>query len=325
VASDVVKKHGIASFVGGLIGRSLQANLSARFVPLPIKLVLWKLLWTLLNIRMLREYSPVLSCHYGFRLHGAVADSTLNKVIFYRGLFEPTLSEVIVRHVKPGDLCVDLGANTGYFTLLMAKTVGEASGGVIAIEAAPGNVRRLMRNLEINGFSDRVEVQEVACGDTSGQTTFYVNEDNDMHSRLALPSRSDPDYWLMSRRWKPVTVRLATLAEVVGDRAADVSFVKIDIEGAEHLIVNTLVELFRHPKLIVAIEAKQPHVMETLKPFEENGFFVYDLRNSYRWIVDRHVESGRPVSFADLYAMRRMVDVVLSRQPLDIGTGIRRS
>jgi FkbM family methyltransferase len=246
-----------------------------------------------------------------------VADSTLNKVIFYRGQFEPALSELIVKLVNAGDICVDVGANTGYFTLLMAKTVGER-GKIIAVEPAPGNVKRLLRNLEINNFSDRVEVHEAACGAVPGRATFYINEKNDMHSRLVLPTPREADYWVMSRRWKPIEVEVSTLAAMVGDRAAEVAFLKIDIEGAEHSIANAVVELFTHPKLRVALEGKQPHLSKTLKPFEESGFFAYDLQSSYRWLVHDKVESARPVSFAQLYKSRGMVDVILSRQPLDL-------
>jgi predicted RNA methylase len=63
-------------------------------------------------------------------------------VLQYRGVFKPVLSEFILHHVREGDVCVDLGANVGYFTLLLARAAGRG-GKVVAIEAAPRNVRRL--------------------------------------------------------------------------------------------------------------------------------------------------------------------------------------
>jgi FkbM family methyltransferase len=306
------------SAFGEAIRRSLRSNLTSRYVPRPFKFAWLWICMALLRRKFMRGYAPELASTYGFKLQGAVMDSTLNRIVFYRDLFEPSLSEIIASYLRPGDVCMDVGANTGYFTLLMAKIVGD-QGKVIAVEASPGNVRHLHRNLAINRFAN-VEVHGVACGNVSGDTTFYVNERNDMHSRLVPPtSKRDLDYWLLGGRWNPVPVRIATLPEIAGDRAKDVVFLKVDIEGAEHLVAQTIVDTFTHPGLIVAIEAKQPEVMRTLKPFEEAGFHAYDLRNDYTWVVEQKYKAAMPVSFAELYSRRFMVDVVLARKPLDLG------
>ncbi len=279
--------------------------------------MLW---WFLLNRRFMRGYLPEISTVYGFRLDGRITDSNLNKVVFYRALFEPSLSDMIVRCVKPGSICIDLGANTGYFTLLMAGCVG-TDGKVIAVEASPGNIRRLRANLAANQLDGRVEVRDVACGDRQGSSTFYVNRVNDMHCRLELPHWREPGYWLAVQRWSAIEVAVETLATIAGERCADVSFIKIDIEGMEHRIARSVVDLFTHPELVVAVEATQPNVRETLQPFEEDGFFAYDLQNDYSWVVSNDYKPARQASFAELYARRHVVDVVLSRCPIDLGAG----
>jgi FkbM family methyltransferase len=107
----------------------------------------------------------------------------LNQIVFFRDVFEPVLSKLVWNIVEDGDVCVDVGANVGYFTLLMADKAG-SSGRVIAIEAAPGNVARLIQNVRLNGFDNRVEVVPAACGDSSGAVTFHLNAKSDMSCRL---------------------------------------------------------------------------------------------------------------------------------------------
>jgi len=75
-----------------------------------------------------------LESEYGTKLVAGPGSFWVNRVLRFRGVWEPVLSEFILRHVQEGDVCVDAGANIGYFSLLFAQRVG-TSGKVIAIEA----------------------------------------------------------------------------------------------------------------------------------------------------------------------------------------------
>ena len=123
----------------------------------PIKAVWLGLAVVVLKRPFMRRFQPQLTVNYGFGLAGAPTESILNGIIFFRGAFEPVLSDLIDRTVREGDVCVDAGANAGYFTLLFARKVG-AAGRVVAIEPAPGNLRRMERNVAHNGFEDRIRI-----------------------------------------------------------------------------------------------------------------------------------------------------------------------
>lgn len=86
--------------------------------------------------------------------------------LFYRGVFEPATRAVITRRLGPGMTAVDVGANIGYITLLMARQVGH-TGHVIAFEASPWAFERLQANVGLNGFT-WVEPVNMAVGDGSG-------------------------------------------------------------------------------------------------------------------------------------------------------------
>jgi FkbM family methyltransferase len=222
------------------------------------------------------------------------------------------LSEFILRHVQEGSVCVDAGANIGYFSLLLAQRVG-SSGKVIAIEAAPGTVRRLRANLALNGATGIVDVVEAACASQKGEITFYLHPHNDWYSRLSPPAKGRYRL-IMGKTWIPVTVAADTLTSIVGADAQRVSFIKLDIEGAETLITPQIPAGFPHPGLVVALEVIPP-IEATLTPFQEQGFYIYDMHNDYRWAVERKVPAITAAAYSDFYH-RAAADVLLSRQPL---------
>jgi FkbM family methyltransferase len=222
------------------------------------------------------------------------------------------LSEFILRHVQEGDVCVDVGANVGYFSFLFAQRVG-ASGKVIAIEAAPGTVRRLRANVALNGATGIVDVVEAACAPQKGEITFYLHPRNDGWCRLSPPTKGRYRL-MMGKTWIPVTVAADTLTSIVGADAQRVSFIKVDIEGAETAITPQIVAGFSHPKLVVALEVVPP-IEATLNPFQERGFYIYDMHNDYHWAFERKVPAITEAAYSDFYH-RAAADVLLSRQPL---------
>jgi FkbM family methyltransferase len=271
----------------------------------------------LIKRRFMHSFQRTITTQYGNKLAGAPADSSLNQIIFFRDVFEPVLSKLVWNIVEEGDVCVDAGANVGYFTLLMAQKAG-CRGKVISIEAAPGNAARLTQNIKLNNFEDRVEVISAACSDSAGALTFYLHSKSDMLCRLERPKKDELDYWLMGRKWMSTVVRADTLSALVGRDAPNVSFIKMDVEGTEHKMCKDILKNFTSSRLCVAIEAKQPYIRETLEPFEKAGFFVYDLHNDYLWVVENKIKPATRVNFEELYARKYMADVLLSRREIPL-------
>lgn len=250
---------------------------------------------------------------YGTKFVAGHNNSMVTSWLRFRGAYEPVLSEFILRHVQEGDFCVDAGANIGYFSLLFAQCIG-SSGKVMAIEAAPDTARRLRANIELNGATGIVEVIEAACAQQKGEVTLYLHPRLDGWSRLRRPAKGDRDRRDMGKTWLPQNVPSDTLPSIVGADAQHVSFIKMDIEGAEVSVTPQIPDAFSHPRLVVALEARAP-IEVTLRPFQERGFRVYDLHNDYRWLFERKVPSITEVSYRDFYN-RASADVLVSREPL---------
>jgi FkbM family methyltransferase len=135
---------------------------------------------------------------------------------------EPGVRVVLRDHLKPGAVVVDAGANIGIHSIIMASAVG-SKGRVVCFEPLPHLANALKRTLHLNGFGDRVWVQQSALSDATGEATLYRAAHGPMSSLYALPEGIEAE---------PILVRVVTLDECFAP-GARVDFVKMDVEGAE--------------------------------------------------------------------------------------------
>jgi FkbM family methyltransferase len=126
--------------------------------------------------RILRRLPPVPEGQTAFRCrNGMIAGyyagrDHISASLYWFGDFEPWVDATLRRLAQPGDVALDIGANIGCTSLVLAHAVGPR-GKVIAIEPHPGNARLLRCNLSANSLST-VEVQEVAMSDSEGSLSL---------------------------------------------------------------------------------------------------------------------------------------------------------
>jgi hypothetical protein len=118
--------------------------------------------------------------------------------IHFFGAYEPEVRTEIRRRLRPGDTAIDVGANAGWHTLLMACRVGPG-GRVIAVEPNPSSRERLEHAIAINRLTN-VRVDARALADREGRRMFEAPPAGDVwdgtgrlvgdESRTRRPSRS---------------------------------------------------------------------------------------------------------------------------------------
>lgn len=148
------------------------------------------------------------------------------------GYYEPQ-ETVLMRHLlRPGMCFVDVGANWGYFTLLGADLVGP-TGRVISFEPHPTLYSLLQSNVSMNGLG--CTTLPIALADSVGEMTLSGFDQHDgnwgVSQLLASPNSRRPQYQVQ-------TGLLETLLDEAG--IAEVDLLKIDIEGAEALVLPTI-------------------------------------------------------------------------------------
>ncbi|HMD46417.1 MAG TPA: FkbM family methyltransferase [Acidimicrobiales bacterium] len=162
-------------------------------------------------------------------------------VFVFGDALEPELA-VLDRLVSPGDVVLDVGANSGIYTLTAAKLVGP-SGLVVSLEPNPQMLEVLDRNVRRNGL-DNVRIRGLAASDHCGEVAFFEN-DAKPNSFSIVPRHGTLDSFSV------LSVDLDTLAGWEGLERVD--FIKMDVEGAEDKAVAGAAGLIaRHRPAILA-------------------------------------------------------------------------
>ncbi|HQZ83190.1 MAG TPA: hypothetical protein PLR83_08220 [Pyrinomonadaceae bacterium] len=79
-----------------------------------------------------------------------LADLTtgMEEMLFFLGEYEPAISAIAKRLIRKGDICLDVGANFGWYTTMMAMLAGP-DGEVHSFEPVPTTYRQLERNVAL--------------------------------------------------------------------------------------------------------------------------------------------------------------------------------
>ena len=92
----------------------------------------------------------------------------------------------ILRRIGKGDVFIDIGANIGWFTLLVAQRLRELGAGhVVAFEPRSDLHKMAARSVHDSGLDGFVTLHRLALGDQDGDMELAWNDDNAAASYLA--------------------------------------------------------------------------------------------------------------------------------------------
>lgn len=177
------------------------------------------------------------------------ADRLIVPKFIMDGVFEADVTTYFLNNVKPDSHCLDIGANFGYYTCLLAKLAPH--GTTTAVEADPETFEFLRDNVQINWLGGNVRVLNVACSDAEGELTLYRRD-----RRSGNTSIIKLDDLALSEMGEaastPFTVKAVSL-ETLATRPID--FMKVDVEGAEPLVFRRVGALIaKSPNLKIVME-----------------------------------------------------------------------
>ncbi len=150
--------------------------------------------------------------------------STLTRTLVLKNSYEEGTTGLIKSLVKPGMIVMDVGANIGYYSLIMAGLVGEG-GKVFAFEPAPDTFSFLTENIGINSAYNVIPLR-MAASDFSGTARLYLAKDPCGHRLLEAAGQD------------ALPVEVTTVDEVLGSAGRLLDLIKIDVEGAEMSVIR---------------------------------------------------------------------------------------
>lgn len=152
--------------------------------------------------------------------------------IVNRGYYEFSVSHYLINSLNNFDVFIDVGANSGYYSLMAASILGTDKS-VISLEPNKKAFTRLARNVELNSFENRIRALNVGASDETKQGTLYLSAEEDGLSSLVkiTPKTSKIDL-----------IRLDSIFVDIPER-----FVcKIDVEGYELNVLKGMTKLLKN-------------------------------------------------------------------------------
>jgi FkbM family methyltransferase len=205
-----------------------------------------------------------------YLMYADTEDAGIVPHLCFSGCWESWITLAIARLIRPGWRCVDVGANHGYYTLLMADGAGP-SGAVVAVEPNTKPAQLLPLTLSVNGLGTSVEVVEKAASDTDGeQLTFLIPAHFGLNARLGEAGKG-----VEAEAFEVETTTVDSLTR----GWPRVDLIKIDVEGAEESVWRGMQEtLLQNPDLIVILEVNADRSEDPVEFFSEIERAGFPLR-----------------------------------------------
>ncbi len=181
----------------------------------------------------------------GRKIYVDSRDVSLAPHLIMDGFWESWITLAFAKIIRPGFTCVDLGANYGYYSILMSELAG-FEGRTIAIEANPEVGKYLTFTSMLNG--GRFEVVQTAASNTNGEVTLTVTEQQFGGSTIIERQPAEGTYQI-----KVPTVTIDELLEQ--KKVSQLDFIKIDVEGVEPMVLEGMKDTLKNnPRLQMIVE-----------------------------------------------------------------------
>lgn len=160
------------------------------------------------------------------------------------GTYEPAHTNLLGRIAAPGMIVLDVGAHTGYYSLLLARLVGEP-GTVWAFEPHPINCAYLRRHVRMNRLTN-VRIEELAVSDEQGTVGFKPGTGSGT-GKLAADG--------------PMEVQSVSIDGFCARASIRPALIKLDVEGAELSALRGAHRILEsdRPSLVISTHGEEVH------------------------------------------------------------------
>ncbi len=230
------------------------------------------------------------------------------------GVWESGVTKCVLENVKPSDVVVEIGANIGYYTTMIANILKSGSGRLISYEANEDVYRLAKASLILNNLDFKVQFKNVAVSDKVGEVKFsYCVVNPAVVTNLGTAHLSIRDDW-GNRVFKQRIVKCVSLDDDLAD-IPSIDLLRMDIEGSECLALKGAKKLIaRSPNLKIIMEwapnalRHYCNIDEFIKEIRGYGFTAYI-------IDDEYFKKGKMKKLSDNQLKNtHLIDVLLKRE-----------
>jgi FkbM family methyltransferase len=202
---------------------------------------------------------------------------TIGRALLDFGLYDLALTETIWRLTTTGDRVVDVGANIGYFSLVMGHRVG-SYGMVHCFEPHPGLQKKWRENLRKR---EQCILHPVALSSQEGQMDLHIPVDFNKNEGTASLEKTENS--------KTVQVPVRLLDKEVLEKK--IQLIKIDVEGHELEVLKGGERVLSVTDYVV-FEDFQHSKSAVIAFLRDKGFKVFRLYKGFTGLKILSVEEG---------------------------------
>ena len=213
------------------------------------------------------------------------------------GIYGKLDTLAVEKLVQKGNYVIDVGAAIGYFTLIFARSVG-SSGKVIAFEPKEGRCKILAKNISLNGY-ENIIIENKAIMQKNIKPKFF-NHTKDIAGLRYIKNENEHYEYLETYKFQePVEVTTIDLDGylIKHNILEKISFIKIDVDGPELIVLQSAKKVLQNPNLIILVEWDQGSAKwsdcdpaSIIDILSENGFEIYypDYKKNNFFHVDKN-------------------------------------
>lgn len=193
-------------------------------------------------------------------------EDLVQRRIYYMRIWDTWLTKFFERIVQPHWIFFDVGANIGYFSLLVSRKLN-GEGKVYAFEPIPSNLNRLRHNVELNQ-AYQVTVCPFALSDCPGL------------SRISIPPASNSGVARLTSASDTVgnTVHVETLDNFAASlKLPNLHLIKVDVEGYEEKVLNGAIKSIERFRPLIIVEINPQGLLEAGSSVREISKLFSDM------------------------------------------------
>ena len=217
---------------------------------------------------------------------------SISREACFTGRYEPQETVLATRILQPGMTAIDVGANWGYFTLVCAHLVGPR-GTVVALEPHPRLASTLRENVRSNNLP-QVRVLELGAAAATGVASFidYPGEGSNRGLSRMTEGAERGDFCGVTVALDDLLDQILT-AQTSPHPASAVDLLKLDVEGAEHEVLDGMSRGLASGRYRYVLLECHPHALARRGLSLESCVRPFTAAGYTGWLIDHSPSAHR--------------------------------
>jgi len=200
-----------------------------------------------------------------------------NALFYYGCPGEANLTNFFINFLKEGDTFIDIGAHLGFYSLLVARLVGE-QGKVYSFEPTPRTFEFLKENVSV---TSNIVINQAAVLNKEGLISF-VDYGPKYGAFNTFKKRTSEDLGFLKKKQKFIEVKAVVLDKYCRENNIQPTFIKIDAEGAEYLILQGISYILNSLRPFISLEVAggnewRENCQKSIKILLDNDYQAFEI------------------------------------------------